>query len=217
MESIEGLDPWVSLAIFLVAAAVVTTAMVVLASKLFRSTYSPYGYVKGLLDQTRPLLISTPLSLNETERRLSETLARFGIPMMMSNRLVGYCKNGRFKIHLHRQFANSASPEITGTIFRSADDDVVRIKGEYRLPAALRGFMTFWFGFLAFWSAIAVPAGVLLLLVGRWNGALLVVFPIVMFAIGVLLLKVLGALSIKDRSQIAATIAEGVGGTVLSS
>lgn len=217
MESIEGLDPWVSLAIFLVAAAVVTTAMVVLASKLFRSPYSPYAYVKGLLDQTRPLLISTPLSLNETERRLSETLARFGIPVMMSNRLVGYCKNGRFKIHLHRQFANSASPEITGTIFRSADDDVVRIKGEYRLPAALRGFMTFWFGFLAFWSAIAVPAGVLLLLVGRWNGALLAVFPIVMFAIGVLLLKVLGALSIKDRSQIAATIAEGVGGTVLSS
>jgi len=45
--------------------------------------------------------------------------------------------------------------------------------------------MTFWFGFLAIWSAVGIPAGLIALVAGQWQGLLFVVAPILMFGFGV--------------------------------
>lgn len=199
-----------------VVAAIVVILFVFLAGKLFRSKYSPYAYVKELLYSTEPLQISTPLSLEETKRRLNDALTRFGIPYLMSNRLVGSIRNGHFKIQMHRRFiSNSAAPVLSGSVYRSSDDGQTRIEGEYRMPLYMRSFMTFWFGFLGVWSVFGIPAGIIGVLAGRWESALFIVAPFLMFGFGVAFIKLGAGLSAKDRGEIADRIAEAIGGTIL--
>jgi hypothetical protein len=45
--------------------------------------------------------------------------------------------------------------------------------------------MTFFFGFLLFWSAIGVPAGLIALVGGQLEGAAFVFMPFVMFGFGI--------------------------------
>jgi hypothetical protein len=75
--------------------------------------------------------------------------------------------------------------------------------------------MTFWFGFLAVWSAIGIPAGLIALLAGQWQGLLFVVVPFLMFGFGVGFVKLGGGLSPKDRLLVSEKIADAVGGSVL--
>jgi len=201
----------------LVAAALVVILFVFLAGKLFRSKYSPYKYVKELLYASEMLNVSTPLSLDAAQRKLSDALTRVGIPFVMSTRLIGYAKDNRFKIRLHRRFqAGSAMPVLSGTLFKSSFDGRTTLKGDFRIPSVFRGFMTFWFGFLAIWSAVGVPAGLIMLLAGQWQGLLFVVVPILMFGFGVGFVKLGGGLSGKDRRLIAEKLADAVGGSIVA-
>jgi len=79
--------------VLLVAAVFVVALFVFLVGKLFRSKYSPYKYVKGLLCSSEMLTVSTPLSLDAAQRKLNDALTRIGIPFFMSTRLVGYAKD----------------------------------------------------------------------------------------------------------------------------
>ncbi len=204
--------------VLLVVAVLVVTLFVFLAGKLFRSKYSPYRYVKELLYSSELLKVSTPLSPDATQRKLNDTLTRVGIPFVMSTRLVGYARDNRFKISLHRRFqASSATSVLSGTLFRSSSDGQTVLSGGFRLPTFIRGFMTFWFGFLAVWSAIGIPAGLIGLLAGQWEGVLFVIVPILMFGFGVGFVKFGGGLSAKDRRLVAEKIADAVGGTISSS
>ena len=202
--------------VLLAIAIVVVTLFVILAGKLFRSDYSPYKYVKELLYSSESLKVSTPLSLDAAQRKLNESLTRVGIPYVMSTRLVGYAKDNRFKVSLHRRFqAGSATSVLSGTLFRSCIDGQTILQGDFRLPVFIRWFMTFWFGFLAVWSAVGIPAGLIGLLAGWWQGALFVLVPILMFGFGVGFVKLGGGLSGKDRRLVAEKIAEAIGGSVL--
>jgi hypothetical protein len=201
----------------LVAAVLVVTLVVFLAGRLFRSEYSPYKYVKGLLYSSEPLKVSTPLSLDAAQRKLNGALTRIGIPYVMSTRLVGYARDSRFKISLHRRFqAGSGSSVLTGTLFRSSSDGQTMLQGEFRVPMFIRGFMTLWFGFLGIWSAVGIPAGIIMLLTGQWQGILFVAVPLLMFGFGVGFVKIGGGLSGKDRRLVAEKIADAVGGSVVA-
>ncbi len=203
--------------LLLVAAVLVVTLFVYLAGKLFRSKYSPYTYVKELLYSSEQLNVSTPLSLDATQRKLNDALTRVGIPFVMSTRLVGYAKDNRFKISLHRRIqTGSATSVLSGTLFRSSIDGQTKLQGDFRLPTIFRGFMTFWFGFLAVWSAIGIPAGLITLFSGQWEGALFVIVPILMFGFGVGFVRFGGGLSGKDRRLVAEKVAESVGGSISS-
>ena len=214
MELTNGQIPATAL---LVAAVLVVTLFVFLAGKLLRSKYSPYKYVKELLYSSELLKVSTPLSLDAAQRKLNDALTRVGIPFVMSTRLVGYARDNRFKISLHRRFqAGSATSVLSGTLIRSFSDGQTILKGDFRLPTFIRGFMTFWFGFLAVWSAVGIPAGLISLLAGQWQGLLFVVVPILMFAFGIGFVKFSGGLSAKDRRLVAEKVADAVGGSVLT-
>ena len=200
----------------LVAAIVVVVLFVFLAGKLFRSKYSPYKYVKELLYSSETLKVSTPLSPDAAQQKLNDALTRVGVPYVMSTRLVGYARDNRFKISLHRRFqAASATSVLSGTLFRSSSGGRTILTGAFRLPFFVRGFMTVWFGFLAVWSAVGIPAGLIGLLAGWWQGILFLVVPILMFGIGVAFVKFGGGLSGEDRRLVAEKIAEAIGGTVL--
>ena len=197
----------------IVVAILVVVAFVVLAGKLFRSKYSPVKYIRELLYSDDPFAITTPLSPTVTEARLRDALSRFAVPLLMSQRLVGKVSNGELKIHWHRQFtSSSASPVLVGKIIPSVGG--TRVQGDFRLPVFFRGFMTFWFGFLGVWSAVGIPAGLIMLLAGQIQGAAFVFGPFLMFVFGVFFVKLNGGLSGKDRERIQEKIAEAIGGVV---
>lgn len=76
--------------------------------------------------------------------------------------------------------------------------------------------MTFWFGFLAIWSAVGITAALIALLAGQWKGLFFVVLPILTFGFGIGSVKSACGLSLRDRRLKAETLADALGGSILA-
>ena len=191
----------VTILIAILVVVLVVTAVVAAFGKWFRSSSSPVKYIKDLLSAEIPIRITTAMSADAAERRLRDRITRFGVPFVMSKRLVGKVGGRNIKVRLHRPFlGNSAAPIFVGSIRRI--NDRTEISGFCRLPLYFQGFMKFWFGFLAIWSAIGIPAGILMLITGQIEGALFVAAPAVMFGFGVIFVKFGLSIGSKDYELI---------------
>ena len=208
-------------AIIVITVAVVLLSLVALVGvwafgKLFRSKYSPFKFVNRMLDVETPVRIATPLSPDATERRLKDRVSRFGVPFVMSRRLVGRVSARDIRVRLHRPFvSNSFAPVFAGSISTENGETVIR--GTYRLHKYVLYFMKVWFGFLIIWSTIGIPAGLIALIAGQPEGAMFVVVPFLMFCFGTAFVKFGAYFGDKDFNLISEALTEAVGGRIASS
>lgn len=209
----ENAEGFLVITITVILLGLVVLIAVWLFGKLFRSKYSPFKFVNRLLDVEVPIRIVAPLSPDATERRLKDRIARIGIPLLMSKRLVGHVKAHEIRVRLHHQFmSNSFGPVFAGSI--KLEDGQTVVQGVYRLHKYIQYFMKFWFGFIIAWSTIGIPAGIIQLISGQAEGALFVITPFLMFGFGVAFVKFGAYIGDKDHNQIAGIMAEAIGGTV---
>ena len=195
--------------VFLVAAG-----LVAVSSRWFRSPASAVRYVQNLLSARNPLLIKTSISVGAAERRLREHISRVGIPILMSERLVGRFTNGEIKVQAHRPFVNtSRSLVFVGRIRRQ--NGATEIIGHTRLHLYLQWFMKVFFGFLLVWSALGIPAGILSVLAGQIEGLIFIAAPFLMIAGGILIVRISTGFGEDGHNRIAMLLADAVGGVVV--
>jgi len=209
----ENIDAIVAITVAVVFLGLVAFVAVWLFGKLFRSEYSPFKFVSRLLDVETPIRITTPLSPDAAVRRLKDRITRIGVPVLMSNRLVGRVTDSGLRVRLHHQFmSNTFGPIFAGAI--ATENGQTVLQGVYRLHKYALYFMKFWFGFIIVWSTMGIPAGIIQLIAGKPEGALFVVVPFVMFGFGILFVRFGRYFGDKDNRLIAEELADAIEGTV---
>lgn len=213
MPESENIEAIVVITVAVVFLGLVALVAVWLFGMLFRSEYSPFKFVNRLLDVEASIRITTPLSPDATERRLKDRVTRIAIPFVMSRRLAGLVSANDIRVRLHRPFVtNSFGPVFAGRI--ATEDGQTVVRGTYRLHKYVLYFMKFWFGFLIVSSMFGIPAGLIQLVAGEPEGAMLVVVPFVMFGFGILFVSFGRYFGDKDNHLIAEELAHAIEGTV---
>ena len=178
----------ITIAVVLLVALVLITAR--LLGNVIRLKYSPFEFANRFLniENETPIRISTPLAPRDVEHRLRGKIGRIGVPFFMSQRLVGRVVERNVQVRLHRPFLNdSLAPEFSGLIETEAGHTV--LKGTFRLNKVGRNFMKFWFGINIVWGTVGIPAGLFQITSGQWDGVLNAMSPLLMFCLGVYLLR----------------------------
>jgi hypothetical protein len=213
MLETENAEGYLVITITVVLLGLVVLIVVWLFGKLFRSKYSPFKFVSRLLDYEILVRITTALSPDATARRLRDRVTRFGVPLLMSKRLVGRVSVREIRVRLHHQFMNNSfGPVFDGAI--AIEDGETVVRGVYRPHKYIQYFMKFWFGFIIVWSTMGIPAGIIQLITGQPEGAMFIVAPFMMFGGGVAFVKFGRYIGDGDHEQIVRKLAEAIGGTV---
>lgn len=213
MQDSENIEAIIALVAAVISLGLVILVAVWLFGRLFRSEHSPFRFVSRLLDGETPIRITTPMSPDAAVRSIKTKITRIGIPVLMSNRLVGRVTDSNINVRMHHQFKNNSfAPIFDGAVTKENGRTV--LEGTYRLHKYVLYFMKFWFGFIIVWSIIGVPAGIIGLIAGKPEGALFVIVPFLMFGFGIFFVRLGRRLGEEDCRLITERLAEAIEGTV---
>ena len=144
---------------------------------------SPIALVNSILNRKSEIKIRTPVSIEETERRILETLGRGFFSRRFLGKVTGSLKQNELKIRRRRLFwSNSFAPTLYAET--TTENGESWIIGAYGLDRFVRGFMKIWFGFLGFWSIFGIPIGLFSLLAGDGENSMFLIAPFMMFGAG---------------------------------
>ena len=106
---------------------------------------------------TEPVEIHSSLPVGESLARLKNATDSSMFGPLLGQAMTGRVGEEKIKLERRISFAqNSFKPVFIGRIEASARGSVLR--GTFGLPWSVKAFMSFWFGFCALWTVLAVVA-----------------------------------------------------------
>lgn len=140
----------------------------------------------------------------EALSRISSSVGRVKLFAFSSKPFLGKVERNRFHVFKSlksRGRQNSFVPVLYGEVFATPAGS--RIEGRFRLHSFVRAFTKLWFGMLGCMAPIFVLAGAVALFVGKWEGAMFIVGPPAMLALGYGITKFGRRLARSEEREIA--------------
>ena len=211
--SLGGMREWQVIGVVVVACIAIGTLL------FFAVRWLIFGSgiretVHTLLLSERSVQIRSPYSLVDAQNRLRPIVHRTVITTLLSRGLIGKIQERRVRLTIYRPlFANSFSPVFDAS-FEEADG-ATWLVGRFRLHRFVRVFLSIWFGGVVLIGALLVPFGIIGVLAGSLEAAVMVFGPLLMLGFGIALVKLGSFFGAADERYILSKVNEALAGTVV--